>query len=362
MPSTPLESYAQIVYDHVRREAVNGAVVAQALTTGAKGAAGTWWSGFQKLVQQDAQARGFTQDRWSKPMWSSQRLIGFAAGGMLVLVGARAGLFEATLILVLIVALSLHGALVAIFGEHILNENGRASASHWLGVRRYLEENGGFDDDTPGAVEIWERYLAYAAAMGLANKAIRALPMGAEDDEKAWSAYGGDWREVRVAYPRFRIIWGRSPLGAMFTAIIIGALGGGLIWLSLQVRDSLDTYAASDEVIHWIRIGTIIAIGVGALVLVWGVRTLLLSVTGLTTRLDVQGEIIRRRAFTSDKKVTYFLALDDGKAARVRAWRVQSGTYHQWSEGSVVKAHITPRLGYVFKMEGVSQTSPAAAR
>ncbi len=359
-PDTPLESYTKIVYDHVRADAVNGSVVAQALTTGTRGKAAAWWSGFQRLVLQDARARGLTQDRWSRPMWGIQRLAGLAAAALVLVVAARANAVEPALAVIILVAASTHTVLAKLFGEQQLSEEGRKAASHWLGVRRYLADSGGLKDDSPGAVELWDRYLAYAAAMGLATKAIHALPMGAEDDHRAWSAYGGDWRQVRVDYPRYRIIWGRSPLGALFTALIIGALGCGVICLSLQVRDFTHGYSSNDETVHWIRTGTLIAIAAGVLVFAWGVRTLSLAFLDVWTRIDLQGEIVRRRSFTDDKNVLYFLALDDGKAARVRAWRVQAAMYQKYDEGSIVKAQISPRLGYVFRMEGVAQASAAA--
>ena len=137
-----------------------------------------------------------------------------------------------------IVALVLQQALVSIFGQYKPSAAGREVAAHWMGVRTYLTENEAFNDATPGAVELWDRYMSYAAAMGLAGNAVRALPMGAEDDERAWSAYGGQWREVRVAYPRFRIVWGLSPFRALLVAVVMGAVGLGIVWLPMQVLDA----------------------------------------------------------------------------------------------------------------------------
>jgi len=78
---------------------------------------------------------------------------------------------------------------------------GREAAARWLGVRTYLGNDEFFPTLPPAAVAIWDRYLGYGAALGVATGAVQALPMGAEDDHRAWSSFGGRWRMVRVAYP-----------------------------------------------------------------------------------------------------------------------------------------------------------------
>ena len=82
--------------------------------------------------------------------------------------------------------------------------------AHWLGVKEYLSQGEGFHDLPAAHVILWDRYMAYAAAMGRQRAAARALPLGAEDDHKAWSDYTGTWRQVTVRYPRRRFLWGRS--------------------------------------------------------------------------------------------------------------------------------------------------------
>ena len=61
-------------------------------------------------------------------------------------------------------------------------------APRWLGLREYLSHNPAFPDMAPAAEVIWDRYLAYAAAFGLARAAVTALPIRAEDPDRAWSA------------------------------------------------------------------------------------------------------------------------------------------------------------------------------
>jgi hypothetical protein len=292
-------------------------------------------------------------------MWGVARLVGLGAGGLVVLVGARANAIEFAILIVLLTAVSLQSVLIKVFGDQRLNAAGSTRAGHWLGVQAYLAENDAFKEATPGAVMLWDRYIAYATALGLAGRATRALPMGAEDDEHAWSAYGGGWREVRVSYPRFRIIWGRSPVEALLVGLFIGAIGVAVGWLAWQFHGLVDGSTPGDEASRWLNLSAYMAMAIGALVGIWGLRTIGLAFADLRSRNEVQGRLIRCRAFEAGKNVTYFVAIDDGRAARVRAWRVNAHQYHQREEGSVVKAQFTPRLGYVYKMEAASAAAEA---
>jgi hypothetical protein len=254
---------------------------------------------------------------------------------------------------VLVAALSLNTVLILIFGDQRLKPAGFDEAAHWLGVRSYLEQNQAFTEAPPGAVAIWDRYMGYAAAMGLATTAIKAMPMGAEDDRRAWSAYGGQWREVRVSYPLSMIIWGRSPLGASLVGLLITGIGAGSVWLALQVRDLADDSLPGDEVAQWVRLGAAIAIAVGVLIALWGIRTF--SIAAFGSRVEAVGEIVRRRSFKRGKnQVVLFLAFNDGKQEQIKAWRVNSLIYNSIEQGDVVKTLVSPRLGYVHSMSAVS--------
>jgi hypothetical protein len=58
-----------------------------------------------------------------------------------------------------------------------------------------------------------------------------------------------------------------------------------------------------------------------------------------------------------ENKVDYFLAVDDGRAVRVRAWRVSQEIYEQFEENTVVRAHVYPGLGHVSSLELVRAPS-----
>ena len=86
---------------------------------------------------------------------------------------------------------------------------GLVRAEHWLCVRAWMEPRG-FEGASAGAANSSSRALAYAAALGLAERAADELPIVPEDDRLAWSNATGEWHVVRVRYP-FRPGYGRHP-------------------------------------------------------------------------------------------------------------------------------------------------------
>lgn len=56
-----------------------------------------------------------------------------------------------------------------------LTAEGRTAASHWLGVREFLRGDDAFHELPPSAVTVWDRYLAYAAALDVAYDATSEI-------------------------------------------------------------------------------------------------------------------------------------------------------------------------------------------
>lgn len=77
---------------------------------------------------------------------------------------------------------------------------GVEACAHWLGVREWISRDESFPGLPPAAVALWDRYLAYGAATGVARSALTVLPLGPRDERRAWSTYGGGWHEVRLRY------------------------------------------------------------------------------------------------------------------------------------------------------------------
>lgn len=371
-PVEALSDYERQVLDHVRSLAAgDGTVACEALTTGPQEQSERWWKRFRTAVVADARARGLSRPRWSK---GALLTLSVAALGPAVL-GALAfavlpdksssgkddpvGAFIAVVAVVWMILMALVNAMRA----ERDTRKGREVAARWLGLRAWVTKDGALADAPPAAVAVWDRYLGYGAALGVAATAVRALPLGSEADDEAWSAYGGTWRLVRIRYPkRLPPGYGRNPLlvaflglggviaGTAVTVALFGAwFGGG--------RDLVDRLSA-DGLSPPEQAG-LVALGVIVLALaLFVLRSLAMLVAGgadLFGRRQVDGVALRVR-----EREAPYLAVDDGRSARVRAWLVEprrldaSGV----ERGSGVRAVVSRRLNYVFRLETTALSSP----
>ena len=158
---------------------------------------------------------------------------------------------------------------IRLFGDQRDTPAGAEAAARWLGVREYLGRNEVFPTLPPASVAIWDRYLGYGAALGVATAAVHALPMGAEDDHRAWSAYGGRWRAVKVRYPRLGFRWGRKPPLAFLVGLATATAGYLGLRLMLGLRGWTDGYPEADQATRWVRTATTVLAVAALLVVAW---------------------------------------------------------------------------------------------
>ena len=214
--STPYEGR---VLELLRERAHDGIVPAQALTTGPSEHAARWWKGFAGEVVADAQSRGLSRDLWSREVITG---LGVVAAVPALLYGIPFGLKG--------IGICALGAGVLLGGIRSRRRqrdtpDGLVAAGRWVAVREKLEEDEVFPMQPPITVALWERLLAYGAALGVAAGAVRPIPMGAESDKRAWSAFGGRWHQVTVRYPRlYPPAWGLHPVAALLWAALFGGI------------------------------------------------------------------------------------------------------------------------------------------
>jgi hypothetical protein len=360
-----LTSYEDQVLDHVRRlAAADGTVACEALTTGPEAESTNWWKTFEGAVRKDARGRGLSRGRWSGWMTALLAVTAvvpsvLAAMTLVVLPSHSAKGDDNPIGAFLGLTAMAEFALMAIPGSLRAERDtpaGRAAAAKWLGLREYLGDDGAFADAPPAAVAVWDRYLSYGAALGVAAAAVRALPLGSESDTDAWSAHGGRWRMVRITYPR-RVPpgWGRHP--ALATAIGVASLVGGLLVARVFfpiMADVASRLASSvrEDGFHPLDLLGLVLIGIPTLVTaVWVVRAAVMlaaAVPDLFARLDVEGVVLRIRPHEKQP----YLAVDDGTRSEIRAWLVEPTVLYGagLSQGSPVHATVSPRLGHVYQL------------
>jgi hypothetical protein len=224
-PQEPLAAHERRVLTHLQRRASGGIVPSQALTTGPDEESSRWWNGFKGEVIADSKRRGLSRDILDKRVFSA---LAVAAAVPAVFAGVA---FESEV-----------GYLYGFAAFVVLNwvrmrhpqadtPAGLEAASRWLGVRAKLAGDEVFGSQSPVAVALWDRHLAYGAALGVAEGTVRRIPMGAESDRDAWSSYGGHWRPVRVKYGRaFSPGWGENPLRVALVALGPAAMAAFLLY------------------------------------------------------------------------------------------------------------------------------------
>lgn len=132
----------------------------------------TEWMMYKQEVQMDARRRGLVS---TKPATYGVNALLFLS--LLPTAGVVVAAPLAWIVTpFLFVGLLLTGLILLVRGRHdVLTDKGRDAGAHWLGVRHFVADYGSFADLPPAAVAVWDRYLAYGAAMGLSDNAVHGL-------------------------------------------------------------------------------------------------------------------------------------------------------------------------------------------
>jgi Predicted membrane protein (DUF2207) len=342
-----LMPYEERVLSLVSSRAVDGVVPAGALTTGPRDRAAAWWRAFRGEVIEDAQARDLCRDLWDRATIRWLAAAAIVPGPLFAVAAAHAGGAVAYGIAAAVILGRAAGG-----RRQRDTETGLVAASRWLGTRRHLRE-GAFADLPPTAVAIWERYLAYAAALGVAPAAVGAMPMGTDEDRRAWSAQGGTWRLVRIRYPwLWPPAWGWRPWAAAFVAAIglviaFGALrlAAGIGWASPGPSDPAALVAV-------VRGLFVFLLAVGTSVGLWSSFTAVRAVADLIAAPERRtGVVLRVRTFGRSSRSVgrHYVAVDDGRSPVIRALRIRTGPASADGviEGEEATATVTPRLRFV---------------
>jgi hypothetical protein len=156
---------------------------------------------------------------------------------------------------------------------------------------------------------------------------------------------------VKVRYPTLRPGWGMSPWIALARGLFFGAFAGLATYVLLVRVDplgSIDATEAASRYVAWA------VLGVGLIALLVTVRLVSLVVQAgndLFVTRTVEGEVLRERTWGNDEQITHWVALDTGTSAAIRAWRVSGERAAEIEQHQLVRARVTPRLGFVRSFE-----------
>jgi len=365
-----LADHERQVLDLVDRRQTAGPVPVEALSLGDEKEERRWWSRFEKAVRRDARQRGLSRPRWPVPVVVLFVVGGLIPSGLLFLASASRdadakaeasaagastssddsdGVATALLLGALVAWVPLVGSVVKSRQERETAE-GSSAAARWLGLRENLDANGTFPDLEPVAVAVWDRYLAYAVAFGLAARTAHSLPFAADSPTEAWSCVTGKWRLVHVRYRRSPFGAIRSPLRTMWRGFLAVAATAAVAYYASQfasdVRDSIEEADASW--LRWYDLGAIALGVVAGLVVTRGLAMLIVGAADSRKHVIVEGEVLRIRRTSSSKNrpaATAF-AIDDGSASVIDAWIVP-GSAPDIIRGSTVRVDLAPRLRFV---------------
>ena len=363
IPDTGMPDYERLVLDELVRKAVDGVVPAEALTTGPEAQSVQWHRALAGAIIADAQQRGLTVPRW-KPGLARLLGAGLVAVGVLLAVAVGAGRVAeplevtSTLAVGIAIASLLGGAVVTARLRRSLDQlptpAGKVAMANALVLARRLREDEALAELPPAGVKLWDRLFAYAAAFGAAPGAVALLPMGAEDDRRAWSRGGGRWHRVTVSYPRgWPPAWGKHPFVALSVATFWSALAAVMLFGFGQIADADRPGGISERAWDWVGRGALVALIPVVGILAWAVWVVVRAVPDLRQSIFVSGVIVRdrrrRQMFSSgdDPDYWYYLAIDDGSSTDIRALRVRESLWRERSQGETVTAVVSPRLGFV---------------
>jgi hypothetical protein len=231
---------------------------------------------------------------------------------------------------------------------------GEAAAARWLGVKRYLQHDESFGDLPPAGVVIWDRLLAYGAALGVARGAADAIPLQEEEPDVAWSRVGGQWHQVHVEYPT-RFGYGQVPSAVLLNGALRTVFWGAIAFVALPVVADLAWRAGTDAIGgadgQWV-FGAAFGVVFGAFALYLVARVadgLIRAFRGLAdlkARVTITGQVVKHHA---SEQASWF-AIDPGEVDSVQA--VHPGDDGRTPQrGATVHMVITPHLRHVVSVD-----------
>ena len=367
-PDDPLTDYEEQVLALVRERATGGSAPLEAIELD-ESQASSWRERFAKKVVADAKARGLLRGRWTRIDWVvfgvlTAAVLAAVAGGLFLArvedkgKGSNDGFDRETWFVIAIFAWPLVMALLRKLRSIRYSRDGEAAAARWLGVKRFLQHDPQFGDTPAAGVAIWDRLLAYGAALGVAHGAVAAIPLDEEDPEVAWSRVGGNWHQVHVEYPTL-FGYGERPQSVLLNGALRTVFWGVIAFVVLPVvadgvwsvgSDALDTLSDA-ATLGIVALFVALFGGMAMYLLVRLADGLIRTYRGffdLRARTTVEGDVVKHH--TTD--AARWFAVDPGEVDEVKACH-PGDDGNLPARGATVRMVLTPHLHHVVSVDVV---------
>ncbi|MFD2763495.1 DUF2207 family protein [Micromonospora eburnea] len=355
-----LNAYERRIYQRVKDLAMDGVVPLTAMTFRDEKAAKSWWKALRREVIADSRARGLSRRRFGPAIVVLLVAVAaVAAAGITYGFGhwafrtpdKRGDDLEAT-IGAAVISFAWLSTVAGRYNGERDTAAGRQAASRWMGVRDWLRGHEAFADLPPSAVGLWDRYLAYGAALGATRTASAVIDMGMGDRTRVWSTFGGTWHRVRVRYPSSGR-YGETAPKLVFRGVLLGVIGYFIARYGHVVVDiamQIDAVSASAFAPFAGLTSALITVA-GAVLLLNGCYTVVRTITDLTAPKTVTGQVLwialwRTQTSSSDdsppQPITYYLAVDDGTSDRTVAWALPLALAGGCATGDTIQMTVRP--------------------
>lgn len=382
-----LNGYERRVFDRVKGIAVGKVVPLTALTFRDPGQAAGFAKRIKAEVIADARARGLSQRRFSKRVVGLLSALAFlAAGGVTLGAALLINWHKAAsstnsdndprgLLGVGVVVL---GALLVVAARDVGERDtplGREVAARWLGVKAWLQNTEAFGDLPPSAVDVWDRYLAYGAAVGATRVSSAVIDMGMGNRKLVWSSFGSTWHRVRVRYPRFFWRYGKPAPPIIIRGLIAGAIGLLLLryWAKVIANAAKQSFVENNPSAHFADPVKVIGLGIALVLCAWGAYLIVRTVIDLAAPKTLTGQALWNEVWRSTRGSEnsparpwlHYLAIDDGTGDHTRAWALPTELSRRCVDGDTVRITVRPwsrRIGQIEVLEQGSLRSTDAVQ
>jgi hypothetical protein len=212
-------------------------------------------------------------------------------------------------------------------------------------VKSWLRNTEAFADLPPAAVTVWDRYLAYGAALGATRVTNAVIDLGLGSRRLLWSSHGGTWHRVRVRYPRFWPRYGRPTRYFIIQGTVVTLAGLMVFATSLPRTNSLGLL-------------------IGALLLGYGLYVLTRAIADMSSPVTLTGQVLWRQVWRStsqgenskSRPWLHHLAIDDGTGDTTTAWGLPSEWADRFGDGDTVRVSVRPWCRRVVGLEVVAHS------